>query len=191
MMMAMTRAILRSTASFTFAVMTPEDILAQTNEDVYEDYNRVVTFTTVFVGQYELDPNRRDRLTIANAGHSPVLYCPHGHPPRLLEADAPPLGVLSPIVAPNHTIQPQAQRCDHRRHRRFSEAENSHGDIFGYERLLELADQTRHLSAREIMLAFSDAATQFEKDSPQHDDRTIVVIKRLALPNEDMPHAPA
>jgi sigma-B regulation protein RsbU (phosphoserine phosphatase) len=188
MMMAMTRAILRSTASFAFALMTPEDILTQTNEDVYDDYMRVTTFTTVFIGQYELDPNRRDRLTIANAGHSPVVYCPMGQPPRLLEADAPPLGVLEVIEAPNRTLALKPGDIVIVATDGFSEAENSSNEIFGYDRLLELADQTRHLSARDIVKAFSEAATTFERDRAQHDDRTIVVIKRHSLPDGDSSH---
>lgn len=184
MMMAMTRAILRSTASFAFAVMTPEDVLTQTNEDVYEDYNRVTTFTTTFMGQYDLAPIR-DRLVIANAGHSPVLYCPLGEPSRLLEADAPPLGVLETIGVANHTIGFKPGDLLIVATDGFSEAENSADEIFGYDRLLELADQTRHLSAREIVKAFSEVATAFEGDRPQHDDRTIVVIKRLNPPDED------
>jgi phosphoserine phosphatase RsbU/P len=189
MMMAMTRAILRSTASFAFALMTPEDILTQTNEDVHDDYTRVVTFTTVFVGQYELDASRRDRLTIANAGHSPVVYCPVGEYPRLLEADAPPLGVLNTIEAPNHSIRLKDGDVIIVATDGFSEAENSQNEIFGYDRLLELADQTRHLPARDIVKTFSEAAVVFEKDRAQHDDRTIVVIKRLGPPDEDSSHA--
>jgi len=184
MMMAMTRAILRSTASFAFAIMTPEDILTQTNEDVYDDYNRVTTFTTAFVGQYEIDP-LRDRLTIANAGHSPVIYCPANQPARLLEADAPPLGVLETISAANHLIALKPGDVLIVATDGFSEAENSADEIFGYDRLLELADQTRHLSAWEIVKAFSEVAITFEGDRPQHDDRTIVVIKRLSPPDED------
>jgi phosphoserine phosphatase RsbU/P len=188
MMMAMTRAILRSTASFNFAMMTPEDVLTQTNEDVYEDYNRVVTFTTTFMGQYELAP-ARDRLTIANAGHSPVVYCPKGEPARLLEADAPPLGVLDKIEVSNHIIGFKPGDVLIVATDGFSEAENSADEIFGYDRLLELAVQTRHLSARDIVKAFSEVATAFEGDRPQHDDRTIVVIKRINPPDEDSSHA--
>lgn len=184
MMMAMTRAILRSTASFSFALMTPEDVLTQTNEDVYEDYNRVVTFTTTFMGQYEISP-ARNRLTIANAGHSPVVYCPKGEPSRLLEADAPPLGVLDKIEVSNQIIGFKPGDILIVATDGFSEAENSADEIFGYDRLLELADKTRHLSARDIVRAFSEVATAFEGDRPQHDDRTIVVIKRLSPPDED------
>jgi sigma-B regulation protein RsbU (phosphoserine phosphatase) len=189
MMMAMTRAILRSTASFAFALMTPEDILTQTNEDVLDDYARVTTFTTVFIGQYELDAQRRDRLVIANAGHSPVIYCPAGQVPRLLEADAPPLGVLEKISAPNHTLMLKPGDVLIVATDGFSEAENSSDEIFGYDRLLDLADQTRQLSAREIVKAFSEVATEFEKDRAQHDDRTIVVIKRQSPLSEDSTHA--
>jgi phosphoserine phosphatase RsbU/P len=142
------------------------------------------------MGQYELAP-ARDRLTIANAGHSPVVYCPLGGSARLLEADAPPLGVLEKIEVANHIIGFKPGDVLIVATDGFSEAENSADEIFGYDRLLELAEQTRHLSARDIVRTFSEVATAFEDNRPQHDDRTIVVIKRLSPPDEDSSHATA
>jgi phosphoserine phosphatase RsbU/P len=181
MMMVMSRSALRGTAQLGFAMMTPEDILAQTCERVYDDFTQVSTFTTVFVGQYDY---RHERIIYANAGHAPVIFCRAGEQARLLEADAPALGVLRGSLSENH-VQPMhpgdvlVVATDG-----YNEAESPDGEQFGYERLLNLVELHRDKSARDLVLHLEDALREFEDEVKQHDDRTILVIKRVLPPVE-------
>ncbi|MCU0513588.1 MAG: SpoIIE family protein phosphatase [Anaerolineae bacterium] len=176
MMMAMIRSALRSVARFGFALMTPEDILEQTCEDVYDDFTRVSTFTTVFVGQY--DP-RHGRLVYANAGQSPIMFGRPGEPARLLEADAPALGVLPNSLSRNASLPMQPGDVLVVATDGLPEAENAAEERFGYDRLLALVEQHRHLPAADIAAQLYAAVSAFEDNRRQHDDRTLLVIKCL------------
>jgi serine phosphatase RsbU (regulator of sigma subunit) len=58
-------------------------------------------FATVFVGQF--DP-ANGRLVYANAGHSPVIFCPAEYKPMFIEADSEPMGILPKTTATERTI---------------------------------------------------------------------------------------
>ena len=99
MLMAMTRTLLRSKTR-SFVRPSPVDILGSVNDEMYDDFTEIGMFATVFVGQYD---HAEKILYYANAGHSPVIFCPAGGEATLLEADGAPLGVL-----PNSTCENQA-----------------------------------------------------------------------------------
>jgi phosphoserine phosphatase RsbU/P len=58
-----------------------------------------------------------------------------------------------------------------------SEANDALGREFGYTRLLEVADQARHRTAREIVDAIFAAVQDFRGDTPPNDDMTAVALK--------------
>jgi sigma-B regulation protein RsbU (phosphoserine phosphatase) len=59
----------------------------------------------------------------------------------------------------------------------FSEARNTHREIFGFDRLTDLTEQLTHLSAHDIARVWFDTIAAFEAGCPQDDDRTLIVIK--------------
>ena len=147
LLMTMTRTAIHSKASF-MPKPTPEIVMKNANEDLYEDFLQVGMFATAFIGQYQ--PHSQ-KLLYANAGHSPVIYRPVGGRARLLEADSTPIGVLQVSLCKNHQV-PLGQgdvlvvATDG-----FSEARNPDDEMFGYDRLLDLVDHVlidRHMRSR-------------------------------------------
>lgn len=173
MLMAMTRVVLHGAARF-MPTVNPKMLLGRINEDLYDDFTELGMFATTFVGCY--DPPRH-QLTYANAGHSPVIYCPHGGPAVLLEADGPAIGVLSFNHCENLSMDFLPGDVLVVATDGFSEASNAQGDLFGYERLLRAVEQLASLSAEQIAMKMFHYIIQFAEGQDQSDDQTIVVLK--------------
>ncbi|MCL6511268.1 MAG: PP2C family protein-serine/threonine phosphatase [Anaerolineae bacterium] len=173
LLMAMTRTNLRSIALRT-ANSTPASILAQANENLYEDFTKVGMMATVCIGQY--DP-AGGKLTVANAGHSPVIICSSGSAARLLEADGPPLGVLPLSLWHNTDIPFQPGDVLVVATDGLNEERNSRSELFGMDRLLRQVDRLSTTSSKDIADGLLSAVAQFDTDATQDDDQTVVVLK--------------
>lgn len=175
LLMSMTRTVMRSAAKFT-TICTPKAIMDRSNADLYDDFTEVGTFATAFIGQFQIG---REVLSFANAGHSPVIYRPFDGPARLIEADGTAMGIL-PVsswasqVLPFRPGDVLIVATDG-----FSEAQAENGDLYGYERLLNLADAVAEEPAARILEAFFDTVRVFESGQPQSDDQTMVVLRRV------------
>ncbi len=173
LLMTMTRTAIHSKAYF-MPSPTPEAIMRQSHEDLYNDFTQVGVFATVFVGQY--DPVEQ-RLIHANAGHSPVIYRPRDGTAVLLKADSTAVGVLEASYSRNHSIQMRSGDLLIAATDGFSDVRDNQEDMFGIERLLELTNQLAHQTAREIADGWFDAVDRFRGGHPQDDDQTLIVIK--------------
>ena len=174
LLMAMLRTVLRGKAQ-EMTSPAPERLLGNTNEYLHHDFSEVDMFATLFVGQYDW---RSHRLYYANDGHAPVIYRPVHGPARLLEADAPPLGLLPVNLAEKYTLEFQPGDLLIITSDGFSEAENNHGELFGYERLLQLVDDFATADAAALITQIFTTVDQFTGDHPQSDDQTLLVLKR-------------
>ncbi len=158
----------------------PADVMRFLNAALYNDLTSAEMMATVFIGQY--DPACR-ALRYANAGHAPVIYCPAKGEPTLLQADDPLIGVL-PLVdyhSRSLTLWPGdvlVVATDG-----FNEAFNAAGEMFGYQRMLEVVGAARALSAQQIaarLFAAVDHFTERESpDQPLDDDQAIIVLKGM------------
>jgi len=179
LLMAMTRTAIRSQASF-MSRPTPQEVLSRSSRDLYDDLTEVNMFVTAFVGQYE--PGLR-RLSYANAGHSPVVFCPAGGSARLLWADDPPLGVI-PLDHPRgQSLSFQVGDMLMVATDGFSEARNPAGEMFGYDRLLQLVEKFGRdgESAEEATRIVLDTVTAFGAGQEQDDDQTLIMLRGVAL----------
>lgn len=61
----------------------------------------------------------------------------------------------------------------------FRESHNSDSELFGEDRIIEVAKANQHASACEIFHSIRNAIKQFSGDTHQHDDMTGIVIKVL------------
>ena len=177
LLMTMTRAAIHSKASY-MPDPTPELVMRHSNAELFDDYLQVGMFSTAFIGQYE--PHNR-RLKYANAGHSPVIYCPAAGLPRLLGADSPPIGVLKASMCQNHTISLNEGDVFIVATDGFNEARGPDEEMFGYERLLNLVAISSEMTARAISEIIFAAVDAFSLGRPQDDDQTLVVIKGVAV----------
>lgn len=174
LLMSMLRTVLRGKAQ-EMQTPAPEQLLGNTNEYLYSDFSDVNMFATIFVGQYD---SQRHLLHYANDGHAPVIYRPVNGTARLLEADAPPLGVMPINLAEQYTIEFQPGDILLITSDGFSEASNNQDEMFGYDRLLQLVDEVADLSASELIRKLFTTVDQFTGDHPQADDQTLLVLKR-------------
>jgi sigma-B regulation protein RsbU (phosphoserine phosphatase) len=134
-------------------------------------------YATFFYGVYEAESRR---LSYVNAGHiPPILVRPHdpsGIFHRLCEG-GPVIGLLpDPAYAPGSiAFQPGDVLVivsDG-----VSEAEDPAGDMFGEERVAQLAAAHAHDSETEIHDRIVSEVTRFRDGVPQGDDMTLIVAK--------------
>lgn len=174
LLMTMTRSAIHSKASF-MPNPTPEIVMRNSNEDLYDDFTQVGMFATAFIGQYV--PEQRQML-YANAGHSPVIYRPASGRAVLLEADSTPIGVLDISLCRNHTVSLNRNDLLIIATDGFTDVRSqSSEEMFGYDRLLELVDASAGGSAKVIADTLFDRVSQFSNGRLQDDDQTLVVIK--------------
>ena len=175
MVMAMIRTVFRSITKQQ-PVPNPEEIMELCNRDLYDDLTDLGMFASTFIAQYS--PNE-DLFYYANAGHSPVVFCPADADAFLLEADGPPVGMLDVNLSMIQSTPFKTGDLIILATDGFNETNNASGDMYGTERFLELIKAVSHQSAQDIMKALYRAVDDFGGDRSQDDDRTIVVIKRV------------
>src|SRR5438105_1075928 len=158
LLVAMTRAIIR-TSSRAMQGSTPGGVLGRANAELYQDFSQLGRFATVFLASFEPDSRR---AVVANAGHSPVIYKGDGEPPRLLQADAVPIGVIPDWESADVSFRLGPGDLLIAATDGFSEAENPQtNELFGYERLLTLVEQVAGRDASEIANALFEATDAF------------------------------
>ena len=173
LLMSMARTVIRAEADYRPAP-TPETVLLRSNARLYEDFTRAGMFATVFLGQYE--PSRRE-LLFANAGQSPVIFCPTAGRSRLLEADGTALGVLLDNLSCNQCLHLAGGDVLVAATDGLNEARNPLGERFGYDRLLRHVEALACLPARDIAEGLFNAVQDFCAGEPQEDDQTVVVLR--------------
>lgn len=156
---------------------SPAAVLSRINEDLEDDLNSAGKFVTVFVGQY---CERTAELCYANAGHSPVILKRIGQPACILEADAPPLGVLSDLGCADERGKAQIGDVLVIASDGLPEAENPRGEMFGYTRLTDAVDALAHLPSADIVAQLLAQVRMFADGRAQTDDQTLLVVKRKA-----------
>jgi len=175
LLMAMTRTVIRTKTNVE-PTPTPEVILDNCNSELYDDFTEVSMFATVFVGQIE---PKNNQLVYANAGHSPVIYCPVKGEPRMLEADGTAMGVLPTSLSEDHTITMNKGDVLVVATDGFSEAENTAGEFFGYDRLLKVVKVLSKKPAKAIVEGLYETISNFSAGHRQDDDQTLIVLKTI------------
>ncbi len=177
LLMAMSRTVIRSNARSEGAGQ-PVEIIERVNEDLYDDFTEVGMFATTFIAQYD---HARREVDYVNAGHSPVIYCPADGDAQLLQADGTAVGVLPISLCEQQSLRMADGDVLLVASDGLSEARDAKGDLFGYDRLLRLAEALRTKAAKEIVAGFLDAVERFGAGHPQDDDQTLVVVKGIAV----------
>ena len=119
-------------------------------------------------------------LEVVNAGHPPAFIVGSGAVVPL-EATGLPLGLF-------YTSTYEAKKVELRQGDAllmytdgFTEAENASGMSYGRERLAQVAEAHRGLSADALIEACVADVKAFTADGPVGDDRTILVVRRMQL----------
>jgi sigma-B regulation protein RsbU (phosphoserine phosphatase) len=176
LLMSMAHAVFRSAVGVSAS--SPADIIDHANTHLYDDLGSVAAFLTLFVGQYDV---RQRRLSYANAGHSPVVFCPVSRPAQLLEADGPAVGVLPVAMSENHVLALVPGDVLVVATDGFNEAQREGGGMYGIDRLTQLTEALAGGSAQEIALGLYAGVEEFAGGRPQDDDQTLMVLKAVPI----------
>jgi phosphoserine phosphatase RsbU/P len=174
LLMAMGRSTLRREIA---TGASPAEVLAATNQAMYEDLVNTELFFTMFCARY--DPVSR-KLEYANAGHNPPLL---GNDGTVLELDAE--GVAIGILEEVEFEQKESEMAVGDRLLLYTdgamEALDKAGNQFGEERLRALVGQEREAAPEAFVDHAYGVVGAYTGDAPQQDDITLV-----ALQGEDM-----
>lgn len=167
------RSVLRATNSF---VAQPSKMLTRVNELLYDDFSGVDMFATA---QLAFLTRRTRTLTVATAGHCPLLYCAAGDK----SATALPGGGLPLGVDRNHSYQDTTVVLPpHSRVLLYTdgvfECRNPTGDLFGESRLASWLAQAPVAmnSAPALRRHLAQTLAAFAQGEPAGDDQTFIII---------------
>ncbi len=173
LLMASMQAIFRTLAD---SEATPAELVCSLNRHLIRSANPN-KFASFFLGA--LDPASGSLLYV-NAGHNPpVLIRVSGEVERL-PAGGVVLGVFedAPFEEQSVTLHPGdllALYSDG-----VTEQSNATDDEFGEDRLITALKSNSTLPAENIHSAVLEALHGFSGETPQYDDATLVVLKRIA-----------
>jgi len=176
LLMTTARSFLRMRAQQEGAL---SEVVTDLNRHIFPDVSRTYRFMTFFI--LALDASK-GRLEWVRAGHDPaILY--HSDTDHFVELTGKgiALGLDEDFQYPS--FQKNCFETDHiliLASDGIFEARNIHGDMFGKERLCDVVRASARKSAEEITDRLFDAVGAFTKGMLPDDDRTLVVIKRLA-----------
>lgn len=170
--MALSRTILRTIA---FNRVDPADTLIRANEIIDNDAQSDL-FVTVFYAVW--DPSK-EILAYANGGHNPPLHFTRNGKSQLLAANGIALGVLPDINIECRSIDFKPGDTLVFYTDGVTEAMNEDYDEFGMSRLQMAVNSTRKRSASNIANAITTAIDVHAGGTPQFDDITLIVMKRV------------
>lgn len=147
-----------------------EDLVNHLNSILCEDLSNDRFVTMVFLEIFQ-----NGTLNLVNAGHNPVYFLHDGEIVKL-EASAIPIGIAEWNYR-RHTIQLKPNTFIVVYTDGITEARNTLGEEYGYERLEETLREYNGDSAEDLLSKLKKSVEEFSKDVPQHDDMTIMVLK--------------
>jgi sigma-B regulation protein RsbU (phosphoserine phosphatase) len=175
--MTLTKGILQSHADET---ISPRLVLNKVNKLLYRNIEKN-SFVSMFYAVLDIV---QKNLTFARAGHNPgIMINQKDGSNQALHTDGIALGMEEGAVF-NKTLKEQTIKLregdtlvfytDG-----FTEAMNPNLEEFGEPAFIDLISKNRDKSARELINLLVGSVKTFSKDTPQHDDMTVVIIKIL------------
>lgn len=177
LIMSVTRSLLQAYVDYE---SSPMDVLSKVNRRISQTIESEM-FVTIAVMCLDA---REKRISIARAGHEPVFMCNgSGRIEKIAPAGAA-MGLLDPAIF-RQSLRPYEGMIsvgdvvllytDG-----VTEAQNKAGEEFGYQRIEDLLRKHASESAENIHNIIINAVQEFAADQPQHDDITILIIKKTA-----------
>ncbi|MGB2867153.1 MAG: GAF domain-containing SpoIIE family protein phosphatase [Bacteroidota bacterium] len=162
---------------------SPRELLVRANHTLMENLEKNAFVSLV----YAILDVRKARLTLARAGHCPVVYV-SGSKHELVRPTGLGLGLTDGAVFEDST---EERTIMLRRNDvcvfytdGITESRNADEEEFGYDRLVATVLEARNLPAIEIKNRILEAVRTFTGNQSYTDDMTLVVIKWLGSPHE-------
>jgi sigma-B regulation protein RsbU (phosphoserine phosphatase) len=153
----------------------PEEIFNRVSPQM-NSKTPVESFATAFLGL--LDP-ATGRLTFASAGHDPVALVRSSGELEWLMPTGMPLGLMptATYTASEATLEPGDTMVLYTDG--ITEAADPDEEEFGRERLGECCVENRELPVDQLAEKLQTTVDEFTQGVPYHDDRTLVILRRL------------
>ncbi|MEW6508010.1 MAG: PP2C family protein-serine/threonine phosphatase [Bacteroidota bacterium] len=175
--MTLTKGILQAHAEEN---VSPSNVLVKVNRLLYKTIEKN-SFVSMF---YAILDKNNNTITYSRAGHNPGILCSQqSGGTRLLLSKGMALGLeegsLFTSTLNEETIEIKAGDIFVLYTDGCTEAMNEKHDQFGEEKLISLIESNRNLTAKDLVNLVIKDVRKFVDNYPQHDDMTIVVLKRL------------
>jgi sigma-B regulation protein RsbU (phosphoserine phosphatase) len=136
----------------------------------------VESFATAFLGILSTDTGA---LRFASAGHDPTILVRSGGEVELLMPTGMPLGLMpeATYTASEARLEPGDSLVMYTDG--ITEAANPEQEEFGRERLVEVCRKHHAESPKALASSIEAVVDTFVEGVPYHDDRTLVIVRRL------------
>jgi sigma-B regulation protein RsbU (phosphoserine phosphatase) len=167
------RTLLRTAAHWT---RRPSELLRQINHHMFDELSGVDMFITAQLALIDLS---EQTLTVANAGHCPLLLTNNEGETTQVSPDGMPLGIVPETEFADQVLGLEKAHSVLLYTDGLTEARNPEGEWFGRERLIEwLRDATNaSLSARELSDDFLKELGEFQSSATIKDDQTFLILR--------------
>jgi serine phosphatase RsbU (regulator of sigma subunit) len=175
LLMTTARAFLRERVQTTPSACAA--IITDVNKRLVQDVEELNLFMTMFYGEIEI---KEKVIRWVKAGHEPaILFTPEADSYELLAGEGLPLGVMEDAVYRESQKQIDSGQIILIVTDGIKEAVNTHGEMFGNERLLKVIRDNADKPASEITTQIFERLNNFRHPLKADDDVTLVVIKVL------------
>lgn len=175
LLMTTLRSVWRSSLMTGFK--WPDQTLDMINQIIYPDLKATESFVTVFGAVY--DP-ATSIFRYSSAGHNPPLFLTASNPQcRQLDVGGIPVGIFPDSEYPMGELPISEGDVIVIYTDGIVEAVDGANRPFGFEKLCDLVDQNRGASAEEIKNSILSAVDDYTGNSPQADDITIMVLRKV------------
>lgn len=177
LIMALCRSALRSQA---VTDSSPSSVLHKLNRQLYPDMREDMFISMAYV----IVDQKTDEALLARAGHdAPLFYHAADHSVERLNPKGMAVGIDSGEVfdrfCSDFSFRFEQGDCLLLYTDGVTEALNTHGLEFGIERLMKCLKENANNSSESLLKRLTDEIRLFINHQPQHDDITLIAIKKL------------
>lgn len=163
----------------------PAELLARLNWHMYEDLSAVEMFVTA---QLVLINSRKNQMTVASAGHCPVLLAQAGNPPvKIIAPEGMPLGILptTRFVEETHELRPPCRILLHTdglvERRDGGDRLMAQGRLERWMKDSLLRERTAEQLRDELAAELQAGRTSHASPKPLEDDQTFLIVAEQQL----------
>jgi serine phosphatase RsbU (regulator of sigma subunit)/pSer/pThr/pTyr-binding forkhead associated (FHA) protein len=136
----------------------------------------VESFATAFLGIFSVETGN---IKYASAGHDPTILVRAGGEVEMLMPTGMPLGLMPDATYTGSETSLEIGDSLVMYTDGITEAANPEQEEFGRERLVEVCREHHDESPKELASSIEEVVDAFVEGVPYHDDRTLVIVRRL------------
>ena len=177
LIMALCRSALRSQASTN---SSPSEVLHKVNRQLYPDMREDMFISMAYV----IIDQRTNEALLARAGHdAPLFYHAHDESIERLNPKGMAVGIDSGEVfdrfCNDFSFRFEQGDCLLHYTDGVTEALNANGLEFGMDRLMKCLKESATDSSENLLKRLTEDIRNFVNNQPQHDDITLIAIRKL------------